>query len=72
MTTQIAVRLPDELVDYVDGLVVQGAGSHAAIVARALDRYRQELRAEQDAQILDETGDYDDFDDLVAHGSIDA
>jgi Arc/MetJ-type ribon-helix-helix transcriptional regulator len=36
MSTQIAVRLPDELVDYIDGLVGAGAGSRAAVVARAL------------------------------------
>lgn len=33
MSTQIAVRLPDELVEYVDGLVRPGAGSRAAVVA---------------------------------------
>ncbi len=51
MTTQIAVRLLDELVEYVDRLVGEGAGSRAAVVV-------------QDARILEESGDYDDFDDL--------
>jgi Arc/MetJ-type ribon-helix-helix transcriptional regulator len=64
MTTQIAVRLPDELVGYVDELVRGGAGSRATVVARALTLYRQRLTAERDARILEETGDYDDFADL--------
>jgi Arc/MetJ-type ribon-helix-helix transcriptional regulator len=71
MTIQIAVRLPDELVAYVDDLVHQGAGSRAAVVTRALKLYEQRLRAEQDARILEETGDYDDFDALSGHVSID-
>jgi Arc/MetJ-type ribon-helix-helix transcriptional regulator len=70
MSTQIAVRLPDELVQYVDGLVSQGAGSRAAVVVRALNLYQQQLRGEQDARILEELGDYDEFDDLVGHSSI--
>jgi metal-responsive CopG/Arc/MetJ family transcriptional regulator len=71
MSTQIAVRLPEELVEYVDGLVSQGAGSRAAVVARALNVYRRQLRGERDARILEETGDYDDFDDLAGHSFID-
>lgn len=67
MTTQIAVRLPDELVEYVDGLVGEGAGSRAAVVTRALDLYRQQLRGEQDARILEDSGDYDDFDGMPGH-----
>ena len=71
MSTQIAVRLPDELVEYVDHLVAEGAGSRAAVVARALNLYQQQQRGEQDARILEESGDYDDFDQLVSHASID-
>jgi Arc/MetJ-type ribon-helix-helix transcriptional regulator len=72
MSTQIAVRLPDELVEYVDNLVREGAGSRAAVVARALSLYRQQLRGEHDARILEESGDYDDFDELVSHSSVDS
>lgn len=72
MTTQIAVRLPDELVAYVDDLVAGGGGSRAAVVTRALALYQRQLRAEKDARILEETGDYDDFDGLVGHQSFDA
>ena len=70
MSTQIAVRLPDELVAYVDDLVRDGAGSRANVVVRALNLYQHQLAAERDAQILEETGDYDDFDDLVDHATI--
>lgn len=70
MSIQIAVRLPEELVQYIDNLVSQGAGSRAAVVARALTSYQQQLRAELDARILETAGDYDDFDDLVGHESI--
>ncbi len=71
MSTQIAVRLPDDLVAYVDGLVSEGAGSRAAVVTRALHIYQQQLSGERDARILEESGDYDDFDELVGHSSID-
>lgn len=71
MSTQIAVRLADELVEYVDRLVTEGAGSRAAVVARALNLYQQQLRGEQDARILEELGDYDDFDELVGPSLID-
>ena len=64
MPTQIAVRLPDKLVKEIDGLVRQGAGPRASIVARALNLYLQQLRGEQDARILKATGDYSDFDEL--------
>lgn len=70
MSTQIAVRLPDELVAYVDRLVTAGAGSRAAVVVRALNLYQQQLRGEQDARILEESGDYDDFDNLASHSLV--
>jgi Arc/MetJ-type ribon-helix-helix transcriptional regulator len=71
MSTQIAVRLPDDLVAYVDSLVSEGAGSRAAVVTRALNLYQQQLSGERDARILEESGDYDDFDELVGHSLID-
>ena len=70
MSVQIAVRLPDELVDYVDALVREGAASRAAVVTRALRLYQLQLRGEEDARILEETGDYDDFDGMFGHQSI--
>lgn len=71
MSTQIAVRLPDDVVAYVDALVQAGdATSRAAVVAQALRLYRMSLTAERDARILEETGDYDDFDGLSASASL--
>ncbi|GEL20424.1 ribbon-helix-helix domain-containing protein [Pseudonocardia asaccharolytica] len=56
MTRQIAVRLPDELVEFVDRLVERGrAASRAAVIARALDRERRREVAARDAAILAES-----------------
>ncbi len=39
MTTQIAVRLPDDMVEFLDGQVASGrAPSRAAVVASAIER----------------------------------
>lgn len=53
MTTQIAVRLPDAVVEFVDAQVRAGeARSRAAFVTSALEREMRRLLAEQDARIL--------------------
>jgi Arc/MetJ-type ribon-helix-helix transcriptional regulator len=53
MSKQIAVRLPDDLVAFVDGVVVSGRErSRAAVVTRALERERRRAIAERDAAIL--------------------
>jgi Arc/MetJ-type ribon-helix-helix transcriptional regulator len=52
MTVQIAVRLPDDIVAFVDEQVSSGAApSRAAVVARALERERRREAAERDAAI---------------------
>lgn len=57
MSTQIAVRLSDELVAFVDEAVVSGAGqSRAAVVTKALERERRRTIAARDAEILARTG----------------
>jgi Arc/MetJ-type ribon-helix-helix transcriptional regulator len=57
MSKQIAVRLPDELVDFVDDVVSSGAGrSRAAVVTQALERERRRVIAARDAEILARTG----------------
>ena len=64
MTTQIAVRLPDDIVTFVDEQVSSGvAASRAAVVARALERERRRAAAERDAAIYaaGATGDLDDL-----------
>ena len=66
MSTQIAVRLPDELVAFLDASVKSGvAPSRAALVARAVEREMRRQRAEGDVAILLSAGAADDLDDLV-------
>jgi Arc/MetJ-type ribon-helix-helix transcriptional regulator len=67
MSKQIAVRLPDELVDYLDGLVASGAASSRAdAVTRAVLRERRRERAERDAAILAEQGEDEDLMAMVS------
>ena len=71
VSTQIAVRLPEELVEFVDRLVSDGrAPSRAAVVSRALHRELRREIAARDAAILaaDSTPD-DDLDDLAEHAA---
>jgi Arc/MetJ-type ribon-helix-helix transcriptional regulator len=57
MSKQIAVRLPDDLVDFVDKVVDSGTErSRATFVARALERERRRLTAARDAEILASAG----------------
>ena len=66
MTTQIAVRLPDDLVEFMDQLVAQGnAKSRAAAVTRALELDRRRRMAERDAAICT-SGKDPDMDRLAA------
>ncbi|MDO5504062.1 MAG: YlcI/YnfO family protein [Actinomycetia bacterium] len=66
MSTQIAVRLPDEMVAFLDRSVAAGkAQSRAALVASAVEREMRRLAAEQDASILRARGAGDDLDELV-------
>ncbi len=66
MSTQIAIRLPDEMVAFLDRTVASGrAPSRAAIVASAVEREMRRLLAEQDARMLAEHGSADDLDDVV-------
>lgn len=66
MSTQIAVRLPDEMVAFLDRAVASGrATSRAALVAAALERAMRRDAAERDALILRQQGPADDLDDLV-------
>lgn len=66
MSTQIAVRLPDKMVAFLDRTVASGqAPSRAAVVASAVEREMRRLLAEQDAHVLRRGGGTDDLDDLV-------
>ncbi|MDQ2729349.1 MAG: type II toxin-antitoxin system ParD family antitoxin [Actinomycetota bacterium] len=66
MSKQVTVRLPDELVGFIDALVENGrAGSRAAVVTAAVERERRRRVAERDATILAAEGGNDDLDDLA-------
>lgn len=61
MSTQIAVRLPDDVVDFLDQAVKSGsAPSRAALVASALEREMRRLYALRDVHLLQTTGGGDD------------
>ncbi|OYO18637.1 hypothetical protein CGZ93_14540 [Enemella dayhoffiae] len=66
MTKQIAVRLPDELVAFLDESVASGkANSRAALVASALEREMRRQAAQRDVEVLKRLGSADDLDELV-------
>jgi Arc/MetJ-type ribon-helix-helix transcriptional regulator len=70
MSTQIAVRLPDEMVAFLDRTVAAGrARSRAALVAAAVEREMRRQAAEHDAEVLREHGSADDLDGLVQWSS---
>ena len=70
MTRQIAVRLPDEIVDFIDQSVAEGrARSRAAVVARAVERERRRQLASRDVEILTGRLPADDLDDLARYAA---
>lgn len=70
MTKQIAIRLPDDIVAFIDGHVKSGkAGSRAAVVARAIDQERRRERAARDAAILARAGADPDLDGLALYAA---
>ncbi|WCC79801.1 ribbon-helix-helix domain-containing protein [Cutibacterium equinum] len=73
MTTQIAVRLPDELVRFLDQSVADGiVTSRAEMVSRAVEREMRHQAAVADAAILTTDGPRDDLDELVAWAATNA
>jgi Arc/MetJ-type ribon-helix-helix transcriptional regulator len=70
MSKQIAVRLPEDLVAFVDGVVADGGGrSRAAVLTRALERERRRAIAARDAAILARTGDDPELGGLAEHAA---
>jgi Arc/MetJ-type ribon-helix-helix transcriptional regulator len=68
MSKQIAVRLSEDLVEFVDDIVRGGQQpSRAAVVARALERERRRVVAARDAEILAATGPDPVLDGLAEH-----
>lgn len=66
MSTQIAVRLPEDTVSQLDALVATGAASsRTALVALAIERELRRRSAERDAEIITRRGAADDLDSLV-------
>jgi Arc/MetJ-type ribon-helix-helix transcriptional regulator len=67
MSRQLTVRLPDDLVEFIDERVERGhASGRAAVVAAALERERRRQVAERDAAILAKSHEQDDLDELAA------
>ncbi len=70
MSRQVTVRLPDELVEFIDHRVARGeASSRAAVVAAAVERERRQQIAERDAMILAQTSSDREMDDLAAYAA---
>lgn len=71
MSKQIAVRLPDDVVDFIDQQVRdERVPSRAAFVQAALERERRRLIAVRDAAILSGyTDDPERFDDLARYAA---
>jgi Arc/MetJ-type ribon-helix-helix transcriptional regulator len=70
VSTQIAVRLPEELVEFIDRLVADGrAPSRAAVVSQALQRERRRELAARDAAILASHARDEDMDALADHAA---
>lgn len=68
MGKQIAVRLSDDLVAFVDGVVESGdERSRAAVVTRALERERRRLAAARDVEILAGAGSDPELDGLAGY-----
>jgi Arc/MetJ-type ribon-helix-helix transcriptional regulator len=61
-TTQISVRIPEELVAFVDEQVKRGEmTSRAAVLTRAIEREQRRVLAERDVAILKAGGPDDDL-----------
>ncbi len=70
MSKQIAVRLPDDLVEFVDTVIASGkARSRASMVTRALERERRRTIAARDAEILARTGSDPELAGLAEHAA---
>lgn len=70
MSTQISVRLPDELVHSLDAVVREaGETSRASVIERALARELRRWRYEQEQILLAKNVSTEDADDLEALSS---
>lgn len=70
MSKQIAVRLPDDMVRFLDDLISRGdARSRADAIAQAVERDRRWRTAARDAAILAKHGEAADLDGLAEFGA---
>ena len=70
MSRQVAVRLPDDLVAFMDDLVAQGTEkSRATVMTRALERERRRELAVRDVAILSRTGADNDMERLAEYAA---
>jgi Arc/MetJ-type ribon-helix-helix transcriptional regulator len=70
MSTQIAVRLPDAMVEFLDRLVAEGqAPSRASVIERALAREIRRQIAARDAAILAGASADSDMDSLAGYAA---
>jgi len=70
MSKQIAIRLPDELVDFIDELVASGRfESRAAVITREVKRMQRRLVAEKDAEIYRTHGEDPELAAIVTYMS---
>lgn len=70
MSTQITVRLPDDVVEFIDSEVRSGAAaSRASVVARAIERERRCRIAERDAAVYARLGDDPDLAAFTRHAA---
>jgi Arc/MetJ-type ribon-helix-helix transcriptional regulator len=70
VTTQIAVRLPDDMVEFLDRVVAAGlATSRASVIERALAREIRIQIAARDAAILAGAEPDEDMDSLADYAA---
>lgn len=70
MSKQIAVRLSEDLVEFIDDQVASGAaGSRADAMTQALRRERRRQIAARDAEILAQAGSDGDLDALAEYAA---
>jgi Arc/MetJ-type ribon-helix-helix transcriptional regulator len=70
MSKQIALRLADDLVAFLDDQVVSGrAKSRVSVVTQALERERRRVAEDRDVAILKRFGNDPDLDHLARYQS---
>lgn len=70
MSKQIALRLPDDLVAFLDEVIASGRfESRAAIVTRELRRFQRRLVAERDAEIYRTQGEDPELEGLAEYAA---